>query len=114
MDVMFYADDTQLYLIFDPANRDHAIRVMERCIAAVKAWALENNLVLNDAKTEFIHVKSRFRSTIASPSLSVGDLVIKPTQCARNLGVMVDSTLCLSDHISAVCRSDLVTIRKIS
>ncbi len=31
VDVMFYADDTQLCLtcIFDPADRDHAIRVME-------------------------------------------------------------------------------------
>ncbi len=33
-------------------------------IVDVKAWALENKLVLNDAKTEFIHFRSRFsRST---------------------------------------------------
>lgn len=114
VDVMFYADDTQLYLIFDPANRDHAIRVMERCIAAVKAWALENKLVLNDAKTELIHMNSRFRSTLPSPSLSVGDTVIEPSQCARNLGVMIDSNLRMEDQISAVCKSAMAAIRKIS
>ncbi len=115
VNVMFYADDTQLYLIFDPVDRDHAIHVMEECIVDVKAWALENKLVLNDAKTEFVHFKSRFsRSTAVSPCLSVGDSDIEPTQSARNLGVIVDSTLCMNDHIDAVCRSALAAIRKIS
>ncbi len=29
VDVMFYADDTELYHIFDPVDRDHAIHVMK-------------------------------------------------------------------------------------
>ena len=46
-----YADDTQLYVTFDPADRASAVSKIEACIRDVKSWAVQNKLVLNDSKT---------------------------------------------------------------
>jgi hypothetical protein len=87
---------------------------MESCIADVKSWASEKKLVLNDGKTEFIHITSRFaKSDSSSLSLTVGDSVITPSGSARNLGVTMDSNLCMKNHIDTVCRSALAAIRRI-
>ena len=55
-----YADDTQLYLPFDPQNSKIAMQQMEACIAEIKSWMASNFLKLNDDKTEFIMFGSKF------------------------------------------------------
>ena len=57
-----YADDSQLYLSFNPScavSQDDAIRSMETCISDVKQWMTADKLMLNDDKTEFIVIASR-------------------------------------------------------
>ena len=57
-----YADDSQLYLSFNPScavSQDEAIRSMETCISDVKQWMIADKLMLNDDKTEFIVIASR-------------------------------------------------------
>jgi len=39
------------------------------------------------------------------------NVTITPAQSARNLGVIVDSTLSMSDHISSVSKSCFLSIR---
>ena len=49
--VHFYADDSQLYLSFNPScafSQDEAIRSMETCIWDVKQWMTLDKLMLND------------------------------------------------------------------
>ena len=46
-----YADDSQLYLSFNPSyafSQDEAIRSMETCISDVKQWMTSDKLMLND------------------------------------------------------------------
>jgi hypothetical protein len=41
-DVQCYADDSQLYLAFDPnceTSQDEAVKAMERCLLDIKMWA---------------------------------------------------------------------------
>ena len=52
-----YADDTQLYLSFQPGLsmlQDNAVQAMEACISDVRSWMINHHLKLNDGKTEFI------------------------------------------------------------
>jgi retron-type reverse transcriptase len=51
---IMYADDTQLYVLFHPDERDSAISKIEACVKDVKMWAIKNKLALNDSKTEVI------------------------------------------------------------
>ena len=52
-----YADDIQLYVIFDPAipgDRERAIARMEACVKDIREWMAPWWLKLNDDKTEML------------------------------------------------------------
>ena len=57
----FYADDSQLYISFDPsqAEAECALHKLESCISEIHAWMSSNFLKLNDDKTEFIILGSK-------------------------------------------------------
>ena len=50
---MIYADDTQVYIILDKAERSSLIPKIDICISDIKLWSTSNDLKLNDDKTEF-------------------------------------------------------------
>ena len=57
-----YADDAQLYLSFKPSNSStevEAVSAMQECICDVRAWMREDQLMLNDDKTEFLIIVTR-------------------------------------------------------
>lgn len=109
-----YADDTQLLITFYPKDRELALSKLEACIADIKAWCVQNDLVLNDGKTEMIYFSSKFGAQSSwSPELKIGGSVIKPSSHARNLGATMDSSLTMSQHVDNVCRGALAGIRKI-
>ena len=52
-----FADDTQL-LHSCPAHQMHAaVLTMQKCISDLKTWMTQNNLKLNDDKTEALLIK---------------------------------------------------------
>ncbi|XP_072037296.1 uncharacterized protein [Amphiura filiformis] len=109
-----YADDTQLYLTFNPEDRESAIKKIETCIADIRFWCSTNKLVLNDKKTEFIHFSSQFsKSPAVQSQLSIGETVIQSSPRARNLGAVMDSSLRMTNHVDNLCRSAMCAIRKI-
>ncbi|CAH3173642.1 unnamed protein product, partial [Porites lobata] len=61
-DAHCFADDTQLYLSFKPLGNTaqaDAIQAMEKCIDAVRKWMIQDRLMINDDKTEFLLVGTR-------------------------------------------------------
>ena len=49
-----YADDTQLYISFNPVDKTSeadAVIAIENCIHDVRAWMRDDKLILNDDKT---------------------------------------------------------------
>ena len=111
---MTYADDTQLYLVLDSKNRDSKIQQLEDCIRGVKAWTVDNKLLLNDSKTEIIHITSRFKkSPIQISSINIGMSKVEISLEARNLGAIIDRYMALSSHVTNVCRSASLAISMI-
>ena len=55
---MICADNIQLYIDFEPSDRQSAIERLELCIADIKSWAIANKLKFNDSKTEIIQFTS--------------------------------------------------------
>ncbi|KAL0170982.1 hypothetical protein M9458_035578 [Cirrhinus mrigala] len=109
-----YADDTQLYLSFQPDDPTVAARI-SGCLADISEWMKEHHLQLNLAKTELLIFP-------ATPTLqhdftiNLGTLTITPSSSARNLGVIFDDQLTFKDHIAKTarsCRFALHNIRKI-
>ncbi|XDV20421.1 hypothetical protein PO909_025751 [Leuciscus waleckii] len=109
-----YADDTQLFLSFQPDDPTVAARVSS-CLADISTWMKEHHLQLNLAKTELLVLP-------ANPSLQhdftiqLESSLITPSRLVRNLGVTFDDQLTFTDHISKTarsCRFALHNIRKI-
>ncbi len=110
----FYADDTQLYLSFQPDDPKVASRI-SGCLADILAWMKEHHLQLNQAKTELLVFP-------ATPNLQhdftikLGSSIITPSASVRNLGVLFDDQLTFKEHIAKTARSRrfaLHNIRKI-
>ena len=58
--VLFYTDDTELYIAIDPANEAPSLTALQTCIEDVMRWNTQNMLIRNAEKTEVILFTSRF------------------------------------------------------
>ena len=90
-DAHCYADDSQLYLSFRPADglssQTDAIQAMERCIEGIQHWMVSDGLLLNDEKTEFLLIGTRQQLCKVKPlPLRAGTMDIEAVNCVRNLG----------------------------
>jgi len=112
-----YADDTQLYLGFRPLDGSSVIGALDRvsnCIDDIRKWMKVNFLMLNDDKTEVLIICPKaVQPKLSSVTLTIGDLDIKPSQCARNLGVIFDSSMSLEKHTLSICRKAYFQMRQI-
>ena len=116
-----YADDSQLYLWFNPScafSQDEVIRSIETCISDVKQWVTLDKLMLNDDKTEFIVIASRhLLKKAAVNNIRVGDCDVSKVSVVRNLGAWFDDHIIMAVHITKICTSaafyHLYNIRRI-
>ena len=111
----FYADDSQLYMAFEP--KDSPINILYRvecCLDSIMSWMHSNMLKPNTDKTEVIVFASQHNERLVNNiSVTVGDSEIKPSVCVRNLGVFLDSRLNMEQHVNFVCRSCFSQLRQI-
>ena len=108
-----YADDTQLFLSFSAADFAHNISHLEQTIPNVYDWMSSNFLSLNPSKTEFLLIGlPQQLSKLSNPIIHLpNNVTLSPVNSARNLGVIFDSNLTFSQHISAVSKSCFYHIR---
>ncbi len=112
----FYADDSQIYISFDPhqVDADVALRQLESCIDEIQDWMCSNFLKLNDDKSEFIILGSKHqREKVKVRNLRIGNSLISASSKVRNFGVIFDSDMSLNDHISAISKSSSFHLRNI-
>jgi hypothetical protein len=103
-----YADDTQLYVETAVTEVHPAIIRLSNCVSDVKSWCASRRLQLNGAKTDLAWFGSHANMTKLANvdcSLSVGNVIVKPSKVVGNLGVLCDSELTLKQHISKVANS---------
>ena len=112
-----YADDSQLYLSFNPScafSQDEAIRSMETCIWDVKQWMTLDKLMLNDDKTEFIVIASRhLLKKAAVNTIRVGDCDVSKVSVVRNLCAWFDDQRTMAVHITKICSAAFYLLHNI-
>jgi Reverse transcriptase (RNA-dependent DNA polymerase) len=103
-----HADDTQLYISLSAPNFSKNILLLQDTIFKLSAWMSSNMLSLNHSENEFLLIglpKQLFK--ISNPRNQMSTYV----SAARNLGVIFDSSLSMSDLISVASKSCLFHIR---
>ena len=112
-----YADDTQLFCEFDPkipGDCERALRKLSCCISDINTWMSQNMLQMNQEKTEFIVFATPCVLKNLPPiQLDVGNTSVLASACVKNLGVMFDSTMSMSNQIGAICKSVNYHIRNL-
>ena len=113
--IHLYADDTQLYVEFDPEDSESALSRLEGCIEDIRVWMKQNFLKLNEDKTEFIIFGTKRNiEKVTAWSVSVGDSEILPSTAARNIGAYMDSELNMNTHINSVIKSCYFQLRHLA
>ena len=110
-----FSDDNQIYSSTDPSSIPSVILCTQSCISDIKSWMTCNKLQLNNDKTEMIFiVPKRLLPAFSVPTpVQLGDCLIHTSTSVRNLGVTLDQTLSFQEHISSVCRSCYLELRRI-
>ena len=108
---------TQLYAtidVCDELNRAETLITLTCCITEIRSW-MGNNL-------RNLMIKKQLYSFLASPhdlpyvidtAIQVGDVYITSSQSVRNLGIVLDQTLSMKQHITHVCKSAFIHLRNI-
>ena len=111
----FYADDSQLYKSFPVKNLLNEVHRTEECINHVQIWMNDNMLGLNGPKTEYMILgKTSTLKNLTKINLNLNGSVINPTKNVKNLGIMFDEELTMSDQVSSLCKTMFYGIKKIS
>ena len=111
-----YADDIQLFVSFKPNQADAArtLRNLEACANDIHDWLSSHSLKLNHAKSEFLLFGSKTQlNKIDVNSIAVAGNDINVSQSCRNLGIMFDSNMTMSDQIQSVCKSVRYQLRNL-
>ncbi len=117
LDFHLFADDTQLYLVFKPRKDSEVLMTKERietCIAEIRQFFSECMLKLNDDKTVIMLIMSKFQEKISFPPITIGSQLISTSDSARNIGLIMDSTLSMDKHISNLCRQGFFQLCRLS
>ena len=116
MKVHLYADDTQLYLAFNPDEGSTALDQMMDCIEEIRTWMEANMLKLNDSKTEYMVIGSKHILSQVSDDIKtihIGDAVVEASGSARNIGAIMDEYLNMTEHVNKITSSCYFHMRNI-
>ena len=95
-----YADDTQLYLDFDPRDKNSSIARINACIKDIKMWLCANRLCINESKTEALLISKK--ETVAT-SFQNGSMTIPLLPSVTNLGAKIDNRCDMEKHALKMC-----------
>ena len=94
----FFADDTQLYIKIE--DTDEAKHRLSSLLSDLKIWMARRKLKLNDGKTEIIVIRGNLRNVPVADFgvMSFSNIQLVPCESAKNLGIVLDSSLSFRFH----------------
>ena len=107
-----YADDTELSKSAPPDQFTSALSCIQTCIDDVLLWMNSHKLKLNTGKTEVMPVGSASRlESVDSECVNTGGNSVPFKTSVKYLGIHLDRTLSMQQHISSICRASFLELR---
>ena len=103
----FYADNTQIYLSFSPELASSAFTSIETCIKDIFFWMIGNKLSVNPEKLNISCLIKQNINVLVSINLNLN--TISPSECAKNLAVIVQSDMSMDKHISSIVKTFFIS-----
>ena len=118
INIMSYADDTQLYISTKPdiTSINQSIITINKCIHEIRQFFLSHQLKINDSKTEFTILGNRHQLRKINNNdiyITVGLNRIYPSDTVRNLGIYFDSEMSFSSNINNICKKSYFQLHKL-
>ena len=111
------ADDTQIFISFASKTFITTVNQLQDTISDISSWMTFNLLSLNPSKPEFMLIGLPPQiSQISNPSLLPSNHPITPTNSARNLSFIFDSSLTFFKQLSSLfsaCNYHIHDLRRI-
>ena len=113
---MLNADDTQIYKSFYLDECLSSILCVEKCVSNVKTCMTSNKFQMNDDKTDVLLVTAKQIVNLQHlPGvMNINGTCVNFSPSVRNLGITLDSTLSLHQHVMNVCRVAYFELRRIN
>ena len=110
-----YADDTKLSQSDSLPNFNSTVLSVQTCISDLHVWMDSNKLFMNADKTELMPVgTTSCLKQLHTPPIPIMGESIAPKSSVKYLGVTIDQTLSMQDHIGDVCRKSFFQLRRIA
>ena len=104
----------QLYISFDLSDPSITIDKVNKCISHIRTWMIQNNLKINNSKTEILVLTSSFlKQHFNDLNINVGNSRIAKSISARNLGVIFVNHMSIDKQINSICKSAFFHLRNI-
>ena len=117
--IHLYADDTQLYIEFNPLIQNFS-NIEERiiaCLQEIKTWMQLNKLKLNSDKTEALLTQTRnnfFTYTVEDIHLDqTNNEKITPSPVVKSLGVLFDEYLTFEKQVDMIVKTCNIHLRNL-
>ena len=101
-DVYNYADDNSLTVA--DKNIDSIINKLESDIEILNLWFIDNSLVLNGYKCQFMIMESSRSLRNTTQMVSIAGKTIEECKKSKLLGITFDNQLTMNDHIKYICK----------
>ena len=100
-----FADDAPLCIRVE--DIDEAKHKLSSLMSDLKIWMARRKLKLNDGKTEIIVIRGNFRNVSVANFgvMSFGNTQLVPCESAKNLDVVLDSSLSFRSHIDSIVKT---------
>ena len=112
---VLFADDTSLYIA--GRSTDGISSTLTLALGSAHKWLLDSRLKLNVGKTRSMLLSSNRRKSLSPLNVQLDDVCIEQVCTHKFLGVMVNQSLSLSNHIDLVssrASKGLSLLRKIA
>lgn len=114
LDVIQYADDTQLLICGKKEELSEMLRQLETSLSGLVDWFCTNQMKINASKTQLLVLGTRaMLRDVPQISIDFGNTSVTETRTVKNLGLVIDKHLTFEPHVdqmTAKCTGMLLAL----